>query len=144
MTGAVRGRVLAIVNGVYGERFLATLDPLDEVTTVAHRPGVGCPPDLERLEAEVVEQSPDWIAVVHHETTTGLLNPLSEIAAIASRNGCRLFVDAVSSLGAHAVSPSADVVCFNSSKCLESLPGVAGVFWRSDLEPRARVPLSTS
>jgi 2-aminoethylphosphonate-pyruvate transaminase len=140
LTGAVRGRVLTVINGVYGERFLNTLGPQEDAEVIEHRPGLGSPPDLALLEAEIEQQRPDWVAVVHHETTTGLLNPLDEIAEIATRHGSRLFVDAVSSLGAHRVAPTADVVCFNSSKCLESLPGIGGVFWRRDLEPQATVP----
>jgi 2-aminoethylphosphonate-pyruvate transaminase len=76
--------------------------------------------------------------MVHHETTTGLLNPVSDVSDLCHEAGVRLCVDAVSSMGAHAVDPRADLVCFNSSKCLESLPGIAGVFWNRDL-PRASV-----
>jgi 2-aminoethylphosphonate-pyruvate transaminase len=97
--------------------------------------------DLDELASVITRVAPDWVAVVHHETTTGLLNPLTDVAALCADHGARLFVDAVSSLGAHRIDPRADVVCFNSSKCLESLPGVAGVLWRSDLATHATVPV---
>jgi 2-aminoethylphosphonate-pyruvate transaminase len=141
LTTLVRGKVLVVDNGVYCERMLTTLEPLPGVQLGCHGPGLGRPPVLDELEAQVIRERPDWIAVVHHETTTGLLNPLPRIAQIAGRNGCRLFVDAVSSLGAHPLDPGADVVCFNSNKCLESLPGIAGVFWRRDLELHPTVPV---
>jgi 2-aminoethylphosphonate-pyruvate transaminase len=137
----VRGRVLVVDNGLYCERMLTTLKGVDGVELLRHAPGLGRPPSLDVLEAEVRRTRPDWVAVVHHETTTGLLNPLSEIAQIAEQGGARLFVDAVSSLGAHPVDSRADVVCFNSNKCLESLPGIAGVFWARNLEPRPTVPV---
>lgn len=141
LTSLVRGGVLVVDNGVYCERMLTTLAPVAGVRLRRHSAGLGRAPRLDELEDEVVRERPDWIAVVHHETTTGLLNPLAAIAGIADRHGCRLFVDAVSSLGAHPVHPRADVVCFNSNKCLESLPGVAGVFWRRGLERHPTVPV---
>lgn len=141
LTSLVRGRVLVVDNGVYCRRIVATLAGAPGAEPIEHDAGLGQAPDLDRLEADVAARRPDWIAAVHHETTTGLLNPLAQIAAMAHEHGSRLFVDAVSSLGVHPVPSSADVVCFNSNKCLESLPGVAGVFWERGLESRATVPV---
>jgi len=141
LTSLVRGKVLVVDNGVYCERILTTLEPLAGVRLHRHPAGLGRRPHVDQLADEVARERPDWIAVVHHETTTGLLNPLTQIADIADANGCRLFVDAVSSLGAHAVDRRADVICFNSNKCLESLPGVAGIFWRRHLRLHPTVPV---
>jgi 2-aminoethylphosphonate-pyruvate transaminase len=141
LTSLVRGTVLVVDNGLYCRRFLRTLRGVDGVALDHYDVGIGGRVPLDSLEERVRRRRPDWIAVVHHETTTGLLNPLAEIATIADRAGCRLFVDAVSSLGAHSVDPRADVVCFNGNKCLEAMPGVAGVLWRRDLESRAAVPV---
>ncbi len=141
LTSLVRGTVLVVVNGLYCERVLRTLAPYGDTTLVEHAPGLGKPPRREELERDALALRPDWIAVVHHETTTGLLNPLDDVIEVARLVGARVFVDAVSSLGAHPVHPSADVICFNSNKCLESLPGIAGVFWRADLETHATVPV---
>ena len=141
LTSLVRGRVLVVDNGVYCRRIATTLAGIEDTTVTEHDAGTGQPPRLDVLEAQVEVERPDWIAMVHHETTTGLLNPLDEIEAIAQRHGTRLFIDAVSSLPVHPVAPGADVVCFNSNKCLESLPGIAGVFWSADLTPRPTVPV---
>ena len=140
LASLVRGRVLVVHNGVYCQRIVTTLSGFD-VDVVEHRLGVGGPVRLDALAREVHRAAPDWVAVVHHETTTGLLNPLAGIADVCTDGGARLFVDAVSSLGAHALDPRADVVCFNSSKCLESLPGIAGVLWRGDLRVHPSVPV---
>jgi 2-aminoethylphosphonate-pyruvate transaminase len=137
----VRGTVLVVNNGLYCDRISATLRFLDGAKVVEHRPGLGRPPDLAGLEAEMARVHPDWVAVVHHETTTGLLNPLAEISVLAREHDARLFVDAVSSFGAHPVDPAADVICFNSNKCLESLPGIAAVLWKADLETFPTVPV---
>jgi 2-aminoethylphosphonate-pyruvate transaminase len=128
-------------NGLYCDRILETLSRFDQTEPLDHHLGVGTPVDLTRLDASLHDTHPAWVAMVHHETTTGLLNPLAEIAALCEPVGARLFVDAVSSLGAHPVDARADIVCFNSSKCLESLPGVAGILWRSGLERHRTVPV---
>lgn len=136
----VRGRVLVLDNGLYCQRLVRTLATLGvEAITLAF--GVG-----ERVDPAVVADAleslgPDWVAMVHHETTTGILNPLDEVAALCARHGARLFVDAVSSLGVHHVDTAADVVCFNSGKCLESMLGIAGVWWRRDLPAHPTVPI---
>jgi 2-aminoethylphosphonate-pyruvate transaminase len=140
LTSLLRGRVLVVVNGLYCERVVRTLALLPDAVVHEHRPGLGRPPQLDALEQDVVASRPDWIAVVHHETTTGLLNPLDEIVSLARTHGANVFVDAVSSFGAHRVA-EADVVCFNSNKCLESLPGIAGVFWRGDLPGYPTAPV---
>jgi 2-aminoethylphosphonate-pyruvate transaminase len=135
LASLVRGRVLVVDNGQYCARIAKALAAIDGADPIVHAAGLGVPPDLDRVEADVAREPPAWIAMVHHETTSGLLNPLGAIASIAERHGCRLFVDAVSAAGAHPLDARADVVCLNSNKCLESYPGVAGVFWRRDLAP---------
>ena len=141
LASLVRGRVLVVDNGLYCRRISTTLAGLDGAEVVAHTLGTGRPVDLAELAPLIARTAPDWVAIVHHETTTGLLNPLADIAGLCAEQGTRLFVDAVSSLGAHPIDPRADVVCFNSSKCLESLPGIAGVLWRSDLPTHVTVPV---
>ena len=141
LASLVRGRVVVVNNGLYCQRLLDTLGGFDAVDLMDHRLGVGAAVDLEALAAVLHRTRPEWVAVVHHETTTGLLNPLAGIADLCRDVDARLFVDAVSSFGAHPVDARADVVCFNSSKCLESLPGVAGVFWRSGLPLHRCVPV---
>jgi 2-aminoethylphosphonate-pyruvate transaminase len=141
LASLVRGRVLVVDNGLYCRRLITTLGAVGGSVVTEHAPGIGRRPDLDALEQQVRAERPEWIAAVHHETMTGLLNPLPEIAEIAERHGCRLFVDAVSSLPVHPIDQRADAVCFNSNKCLESLPGIAGVFWRRDLSPQPTLPV---
>jgi 2-aminoethylphosphonate-pyruvate transaminase len=141
LASLVRGRVLVVNNGLYCQRLIDTLAGFEDATTIDHHLGLGSPVRLEEFASVLRGEHPDWVAVVHHETTTGLLNPLDQIAQLCATEGVRLFVDAVSSLGAHPIDPRADVVCFNSSKCLESLPGIAGIFWRSALTLHRTVPV---
>jgi 2-aminoethylphosphonate-pyruvate transaminase len=133
LVSLVRGRVLVVRNGVYGDRMAETLRQLPDTSVEVLDPGTGQPVDLDHLAGLCSSRSFDWIAIVHHETTTGLLNPLPSVAQLAAAHGCKLVVDAVSSVGAHPVDVDADVVCFNSSKCLEGLPGIGAVAWRAGL-----------
>jgi 2-aminoethylphosphonate-pyruvate transaminase len=66
--------------------------------------------------------------MVHCETTSGILNPLAEIAAVVADHDRSLMVDAMSSFGALPIDVNAspiDVVISSSNKCLEGVPGIA-------------------
>lgn len=131
MTGAATrpGRKLLVCkNGIYGER----------VETIARRLGIPvavvASSDLEPIDpaavAAALDADPriDAVAVIHHETTTGLLNPVHEIAAAARARGVPVLVDAISSLGAEDLDlheTGIDFVASTSNKCLHGLPGAA-------------------
>jgi 2-aminoethylphosphonate-pyruvate transaminase len=133
LSSLVRGRVLVVRNGVYGDRMADTLRQLPETEVKVLGYETGQPVDLGQLDEMCSGHPLDWVAIVHHETTTGLLNPLAAVSQITAARGSKLVVDAVSSVGAHAVDVGAEAVCFNSSKCLESLPGIGAVAWKADL-----------
>ena len=67
------------------------------------------------------------VILVHCETTSGVLNPLEEIAAVVSAENRRLIVDAMSSFGAIPIDMSRipiDGLAASSNKCLQGVPGV--------------------
>ncbi len=78
------------------------------------------------------------VALVHLETSAGLLNPLDDIAAVCQRHGRRLIVDAMSSFGALPIDlrrGGIDALISASGKCLEGVPGMGFVIvLRSELE----------
>lgn len=81
---------------------------------------------------EAVQNHPDAKAVmiVHLETSTTIINPLAEIAAVAKNHGMLMIVDAVSSLGGIPVKVDEwglDLVASSSQKCLGAPPGLAVV-----------------
>jgi len=87
------------------------------------------------------------VALVHHETTTGLLNPVAEVARVAQRRGRRVIVDAMSSLFGEPLDvcqEPLDFVTASANKCLQGVPGVSFVLARrSALEAlRGRAPRS--
>ena len=123
-------RILVLENGAYGERMTAIAR--------AHRIPLLriCAPwdgalDAAEVDA-VLERAPDvtHVAVVHHETTTGRLNDLTELAAVCRARGAALLVDAVSSFGAESLplEEGAIAACAaTSNKCLHGAPGVSFV-----------------
>jgi 2-aminoethylphosphonate-pyruvate transaminase len=138
MTGSSTrdGRKLLVCrNGVYGDR-LATIADRLRIETVAVRTAQTAPIDPAAVAA-ALDADPliDAVAVVHHETTTGLLNPVREIAAEARMRGVRVLVDAISSLGAEELQladSGIDMLACTSNKCLHGLPGTAFVLLSPD------------
>jgi len=127
------GHVLVPQNGAYCQRIaricrvlgrkLTTIDYPDNLAVVAA--------DIER--ALTGDASITHVALVHCETSTGILNPLSEIARLVARHGKGLIVDAMSSFGAleiDARSVPFDAVVAASGKCLEGPPGMGFVIVR--------------
>ena len=71
--------------------------------------------------------------VVQCETTSGILNPVAEIAAVVAKAGKRLLVDAMSAFGAlplDAREVQYDALAASSNKCLEGVPGMGFVICR--------------
>lgn len=132
------GRALLVVdNGIYSDR-IARIAAIHRIRTVRLRIPILERPRLDRLAA-ALRRHPEveTVAMVHHETSTGLLNPAAEIAALAKRFRRRVLVDAISSLGAEPF-PWADVdFCVGSAgKCLHGYPGLSFVVVARSAVPR--------
>lgn len=120
-------KLLVLVNGAYGERMV----------TIARRLGraveaLGWPEDRPVEPAAVAaalraDPAITHVALVHCETTTGLLNPLPAVAAAVAAAGRALLLDAMSSFGALEVDLSATpvaAVLASANKGLEGVPGI--------------------
>jgi alanine-glyoxylate transaminase/serine-glyoxylate transaminase/serine-pyruvate transaminase len=128
-------RALVVVNGYFGERLVqmcerygATVQRLDGEW------GRACDPD--RLRAALKASGADVVAMVHAETSTGVLNPVAELAAIAQDHGALTIVDAVTSFGGLPLEVGAwglDAVYSCTQKCLGAPSGLAPVVF----SPRA-------
>jgi 2-aminoethylphosphonate-pyruvate transaminase len=121
-------RLLVCRNGHYGERL--------ERIAAGHRVAVSLvdaahtePIDPGSVAAALdAHDDIDAVAVVVHETTTGLLNPVGEIAQIARARGVPVVADAISAFGSEPLDLAAggiDLVAATSNKNLHGLPGVA-------------------
>jgi len=134
------GHVLVPQNGAYCQRIaricrvlgrkLTTIDYAENAQVVAG--------DIERTLA--ADPTITHVALVHCETSTGILNPLHEIAEVVARHGKGLIVDAMSSLGALEIDARTtpfDAVVAASGKCLEGPPGMGFVIVRRAALERA-------
>jgi len=127
------GEVLVLVNGAYGHRAKRILD-IAKRATVVHETPEDTPPDLAEVE-RILEQSRTitHVFAVHCETTSGILNPIEDIAAVCERHGKRLLIDAMSAFGAiplDAREVRFDAVAASSNKCFEGVPGLGFVLCR--------------
>jgi 2-aminoethylphosphonate-pyruvate transaminase len=95
------------------------------------------PQDVDRLLA--ADRSITHVGLIHCETSTGILNPLPEIAAVVARHGRSLIVDAMSSfaaIGIDARTTPFDALIAASGKCVEGPPGMGFVFVRRSVLER--------
>ncbi|MGW4309646.1 pyridoxal-phosphate-dependent aminotransferase family protein [Streptomyces californicus] len=141
------GRLLVLDNGHYGERLLRIAD-VHGIATVRLEFGWAVPLDLDAVDqALAADAGITHVAVVHHETSTGMLNPLRELGPLVARHGRSLIADAISSLGAEDLDVVRDHVDWcvgTANKCLEGMPGISFVCApRERLEALAHVPART-
>ncbi|WCD81318.1 2-aminoethylphosphonate--pyruvate transaminase [Pseudomonas sp. TUM22785] len=130
------GKALILMNGAYGQRAAKTLDYLGRAH-IALDKGDYLPPLPEEVDA-LLRDHPEVTTVflVHCETSSGILNPLRELAAVVKAHGKRLIVDAMSSFGAVPLTVdevSFDVLVSSANKCIEGIPGFGFVIIRRDL-----------
>lgn len=131
-------KVCILNNGSYGARMCDQARyyniPLVEIVAPKHTR-----PDLSELE-KILKEDKEIAAVgiVHHETTTGLLNDLPAIGKICHDNGVVLFADTVSSYAGIPINVNTDNVDFimgTSNKCIQGMAGAAWVIGRkSEIE----------
>jgi 2-aminoethylphosphonate-pyruvate transaminase len=124
------GKVLIIENGVYGER-MAKIANVHQIDYVALHHEWEEEINLKRLEDELqYHEELTHVAVVHHETTTGRLNQMKEVAKVCQRYKLPILMDGVSSFGAEDIKFEEwnIVACAaTSNKCLHAVPGTAFV-----------------
>ncbi len=121
------GKLLVLVNGAYGTRMLKMCAYYGRDAEPQETPeDVPCDPAAldTRLAAD---PAITHVAVVHCETTSGVLNPIAAIGAVVARHKRRLLIDSMSAFGALEVDAREimfDAVVASSNKCLEGAPGM--------------------
>ena len=128
------GRLLIVDNGAYGKRMakMAGIYGLDYDVFVSD--GINRI-DTEALERTIVDGGYTHMAIVYHETTTGILNPVPEICRFCHDHGVVTIVDAVSAFAAVPIDMDRDCIDFMSSTSNKNIQGMAGlafVFCRKD------------
>lgn len=131
-------RALIIENGSYGKRMVKICESAGiEVHTQSFREDCV-------VEPEVVEDALrgpveyDLVAVVHSETSSGVINPVTEVGKIVKENNpdTIFLVDAISSFGAVPIDieeSNIDVFVSSANKCFQGVPGFAFVIARNSI-----------
>jgi 2-aminoethylphosphonate-pyruvate transaminase len=128
-----QGKVLLVINGAYGQRARRICAIAGRAVAV-HETAEDTPPDLAAVDRMLAaDPAITHVFVVQCETTSGIVNPVAEIAALTKRHGRRLLVDAMSAFGAlplDAAKVAFDALAASSNKCIEGVPGLGFVICR--------------
>ena len=120
---------LICIHGVFGGRMADIAERCGaKVTKVEAKWGEHI--DSEDVKTALTKCQPKIIAIVHAETSTGVLQPLGEISALARESGALLVVDAVTSFCGTDLQVDnwgIDAIYSGSQKCLSAPPGLSPV-----------------
>ncbi|MFM4848730.1 2-aminoethylphosphonate--pyruvate transaminase [Aeromonas rivipollensis] len=125
--------LLIINNGAYGAR----MGEMARCLGLRHHEldcGETTRPEPAAIDAMLVRHPEiTHLAMVHCETTTGMLNPLEEVAELCLRRGIRLIVDAMSSFGGIPIDMGRlgiEFLISSANKCIQGVPGFGFVIAR--------------
>ena len=129
------GHALVLANGAYGKRAAETLRYLGRGLSLLDK-GDYLPPRGGEV-AEILAKNPQitHVVAIHCETSSGILNPLAEIAEAVANAGRKLLVDSMSAFGAIPLSPAEiqfEALVSSANKCIEGVPGFGFVLARKD------------
>jgi 2-aminoethylphosphonate-pyruvate transaminase len=130
------GELLVINNGAYGAR-MATIAQRLQIPYQQLSCGELRPPTAAEVDSWLAENPQvTHVAMVHCETTTGMLNPVEEVGQVVKQHGCCYIVDAMSSFGGIPLSMDeahADFLISSANKCIQGVPGFGFVVARRSL-----------
>lgn len=135
LTSAIgpKHRVLILTNGAYGVRMKEICErygiPFQSLFRFAEFP------DQDVIREHLSRGGFTHLAMAHHETSTGMMNPVESITRMASEMGVATIVDAMSSFGAHPFDLDAqhiDYLASSSNKCIQGMAGLGVVLFRRD------------
>jgi len=128
-------KMLIINNGVYGDR-ICKMAKAYNLPFIEFQSSWLTPPDLKGIEQALAQDaSIEVVAMVHHETSTGLLNPVKEIGQLTHQYGRLLLIDSVSGLGGESIDLSGSHITFcpgSANKCIQGFPGLSFVLIQQD------------
>lgn len=141
------GRILIIDNGAYGRR-MCQITEIHKIDTAVFRSSSIEPIDLDRLERVLAqEKGLTHLAMIHHETTTGLLNDIGAVGALCKKYGLCFIVDSMSGFAAIPVDMAAMYIDFLAASSNKNIQGMAGIGFaicrKTALEATASIPPRT-
>lgn len=123
-----KDEVVALDNGKFGERFVDIADRNCLVKPI--RANWGDSFDMDSIK-ETITSNTHLVAMVHQDTSTGIMNPIKEVGEIAKENGAFFVVDGVSCIGGDEFKIDewgVDVVVADAQKALAAPPGISAIF----------------
>jgi len=132
--------VVVCINGVFGERMRDIIERAGAKPIVVEAKW-GEALDVSRIEASLNSSQARALALVHAETSTGVLQDLSGLADMAHQRGALFIVDAVTSLGGHPVRMDRngiDICYSGTQKCIGAPPGLAPITFNERALDRIR------
>ena len=134
------GPGVVLTNGEFGDRLTDQAHRLGLTHAVVRTPW-GAPMDWDAVRRAMHDTRATWLWAVHSETSTGVVNDLDTLRAIAHEYDARLALDSISSLGAIPVSlDGVWMASAVSGKAIGAYPGVAIVLYDGVPSPSARIP----
>jgi 2-aminoethylphosphonate-pyruvate transaminase len=128
-----KDKLLILINGAYGKRMAKICEYARRATAILEW-AEDQPVDPAKVGAALAaDQAITHVAVVHCETTSGILNPIEEVSKVVAAAGRKLLIDSMSAFGAlpiDARSVTFDAVAASSNKCIEGVPGLGFVLSR--------------
>jgi 2-aminoethylphosphonate aminotransferase len=132
-------KLLVVDNGAYGAR-MANIATTFGIPVVLYKLAYGDYPDVDRIESLLKENADvSHIAIVHHETTTGMLNPVAEVCQVAKKFQVEVIVDCMSSYAGIPINIrdwDASYLISSSNKCIQGMPGMVFVIFKKALLPQ--------
>ena len=134
-------KLLVVENGAYGTRMVKIAQTF-HIGVVRYQIDYGDYPDLNEIE-NLLKANPgiSHLAVVHHETTTGMLNPVQAICDLAHRYKTEVIVDCMSSYAGMPIDITqwdAEYLISSSNKCIQGMPGLVFVIFKKNLLDKIR------
>nr|WP_278287049.1 2-aminoethylphosphonate--pyruvate transaminase [Clostridium sp. AM58-1XD] len=128
-------RLLVLVNGAYGRRIVEMADYCGVKYEVMEFPEheICHPQNVDTYLKEHTEIT--HVAFVHSETTTGILNPVEELAATVKKYGKVCIVDAMSSFGGVPIEVERlgiDYLISSANKCIQGVPGFSFIITKKE------------
>lgn len=128
------GKLLVLDNGAYGAR-LAKIAGIYGLNFEVYKSSGRFPPDTDRIKEKLLDGAFTHLALVYHETTTGLLNPAPELCRFCREHRVTTIVDVVSAFAAIPIDMDRDGFDFMASasnKNIQAMAGVGFVFCRGE------------
>lgn len=129
------GKTLVVANGAYGDRAAKILEKLGRPVIKIDK-GDSAAPTVEDITSALEHDAAiTHVWMIHCETTSGILNPIQDVARAVKERGRVFMVDAMSSFGALPLDmmDGMDVMVSSSNKCIEGVPGFSYVLVKRDM-----------